>query len=305
MDKNNVKLMLIEEQKLIRLGIKTLFDEAEYRKHAAIPNRQKLENTLFVNIIEPAMDKMLSIYKMLVTLPGSPADFAGDRLGLTGYESKAKNYHQQNRNVIPWEYLEKGNDEKYELIKKFYKKMNEIAGLRHRPELSALNNGSSAVIPVTGYKKIQRDEKGNFKRNKDGSFAMEIQQNASDRLQAVLRYNGEGSIVLSLYNNTGASADNTKPMDRAKQTDEIYERIILNPDSAGVKEGLKHGLKAGMKFKNAANNDEYEIKEFSENGKTYYSLEPAAKINSAGAVKNPIKISPDELNTMILYSTGS
>ena len=39
-------------------------------------------------------------------LPGSPTDFAGDRVGATGYETKAKNYHQQNRNIIQWENLE-------------------------------------------------------------------------------------------------------------------------------------------------------------------------------------------------------
>ena len=59
------------------------------------------------------------MYKMLVTLPGSPTDFAGDRIGVSGYESKAKNYHQQNRNVIPWEYLKPENEKKYKFIQNF------------------------------------------------------------------------------------------------------------------------------------------------------------------------------------------
>ena len=74
------------------------------------------------------------MYKLLLTIPGSPTDFAGDRVGTSGYETKAKNYHQQNRNTIHWEWLE---DDKYSFVKTIYDEIYDIANLRNKPELSA------------------------------------------------------------------------------------------------------------------------------------------------------------------------
>ena len=52
------------------------------------------------------MEKYKSIYKMLTLLPGDPTDFAGDKEGMTGFESKSKNVSQQNRNAIRWEWVQ-------------------------------------------------------------------------------------------------------------------------------------------------------------------------------------------------------
>lgn len=273
-------------------AIKTVLDEAEYQLGSPIKNRKDIELKLLKNIIEPALEKFLHIYKLLIVLPGSPADFAGDRLGVSGYESKAKNYHQQNRNVIPWEYLAPENEEKYSFIKNFYNKMNEIANLRNKKELSALNNGASVSIPVSAsftYK--DKDE--------NGKEIVKKETGTAEKLQALLRYNDEGSVVLSLISNAGAGVSNTEKLDKNKIIH--YDSIELEPDGGGVKSGLRHWFKDGLKFKDAESNDEYVIRQAEKDGRVYYRLEPAVKVNSAGAAKDKIKIRSDAANALVLY----
>ncbi len=275
------------------IAIKTVFDEAEYNG-SKIPNRDELEAKILENILTPAFDRFYSIYKLLITLPGSPTDFAGDRVASTGFETKAKNYHQQNRNVIHWEWL---NDNRYKFVKQFYDKMNEIANLRSRPELSALNNGTTVSIPIEVESK---DEKGI------------AQTSLSEKVQSMLRYNNEGSVVLTLHDATGADVDNkdpnslslTKKLNR-KETristmqGNIYGKIILDPEIANAKQGLKHGLEIGSKFKNARNEDNstYEIAKFEKKGKLYYYL----RRRDAKGQEIPVVIKPEDLNTLILY----
>ncbi len=263
----------------VNIAIRSVIEQVEYNG-VKIPNRDELEAQAFMNIIEPAYDRYLSILKLLTVLPGSPTDFAGDKVGLSGAEEKAKNYHQQNRNIIPWEWLSKNSDNLYSRISSLYDKANEISNLRNIPELSALNNGTTVTVPVM--KEVVSKEKEN---------STELQRN--ENMQGILRYNDEGSVIIALTDSKGANSPLNKKMDR--KNGQKVSRIYLNPEITTAKQGLKHGIKAGTVFKNIRKEDtsDYVI---SKSAYGYY----LARRNANGQ-ELPIQIKPEDLNTLILY----
>ncbi len=265
----------------LNIAIRSVLQQAEYNG-VTIPNMKELEAKTFMNVIEPAYDRYLSILKLTTVLPGSPTDFAGDRTGLTGAEEKAKNYHQQNRNVIPWEWLNDSPDNLYSNINKMYKLSTEISNLRKKPELSALNNGATVTLPVM--KEVVS--------KKDGTKSLEKNEN----MQGILRYNDEGSVVIALNDTKGASAPLTKMMDRTNGP--TAARIYLNPSITNAKQGLKHGIKVGTVFKNIRPEDKSEYV-VSKSAEGYY----LARRNANGQ-EIAIQIKPEDLNTLILYKAN-
>lgn len=271
------------------VAISSVLDQVEYKKGTSIPNRDEIEAKALETILTPAFDRFYSIYKLLITLPGSPTDFAGDRVATTGYETKAKNYHQQNRNVIHWEWLNDNSDNKYKFVKEFYDNMNEIANLRTQKPLSALNDGSTVTLPVALSEK-----------KADGK----VEVKTSEKLQAMLRYNDEGSVVLTLHDLSGAETPLTSKMKRNEtKTDttegSVYNRIILAPENANAKQGLKHGMSVGTRFKNerSGDNSVYKIAKMKKDGKDFYYL----KREDSQGREIPITIKPEDYNTLVLY----
>lgn len=256
------------------IAIRSVMDQVEYNG-VKIPNREDLEAKTLQNILTPAFDRYFSIYKLLTVLPGSPTDFAGDKVGVTGAESKAKNYHQQNRNIIPWEWLDGDSSNRYGFVKKQYETLNDIANLRNRPELSALNDGDTVTVPI-----MEKNAKTD-----------EVERNL--RLQGMIRYNDKGSVLLILTDSRGANAPLTEKMDRTNG--QKITRLYLDPSITNAKQGLKHGMEVGTKFQNANSKD-----------KAVYSIAKAkdgyylAKRDKNGR-ELPISIKPEDLNTMILY----
>ncbi len=230
-----------------------------------VPDSKNVKKNVLKSILLPAFDKYYSIYKMLITLPGSATDYAGDKIGLSGYETKAKNYHQQNRNTIRWEWLQEKNEdgtanELYmDFVEKFYDKMTEISDLRTRPELSALNDG----VPV-GLSKV-------------------------GDTYPVLRYNDE-SAVITLYNINNATSDNKFMRKPGKDDSILIDRIDLGKADS-IKEGLAAGLKNGTKFVNA--NDDSMIYTVKLDGGNYYleGTEPEGKI----------KFKDSDYNSLVMY----
>ena len=279
--------------KPFELSIKTILEQVSYntreRGIGYIKNPEKLEAEVLQNILEPAFDKFTSIYKLLVTLPGSPTDFAGDKVGATGYETKAKNYHQQNRNPINWKWL---NDKNYSFVKDFNSKIIEIANLRNKPELTALNDGDTVTLPL-----LDGGEDNKFK---------------NCNMQAVLRYNNQGSVVIMLYDNKGSNVSNTQAMKREDNSlsveDSSVRKLIFDSEYNTHKQGLKHGLELGTQFKKegAKPNDTtiYEVCLVEENGKEYYCLKCFDKADKATRKELPITITPEDLNTAILYKVN-
>lgn len=266
------------------VAIDTVFDETEYRTGEKIKDRETIKAEALKEIMVPAYDRYKSMYKLLLSLPGSPTDFAGDRVGTAGYETKAKNYHQQNRNTIHWEWLE---DSKYSFVKTIYDDINAIANLRNKPELSALNDGATLSVPVK------------VPDGKDGDMV-------DIKVQSMIRYNHEGSVVISLHDLTGASATLDKPMSRGtgREISDDKKRLYFQDGGDNSKRGLKSGLEVGSVFKNALDLDEpnspyYEV---GKDDKGYYLQKKKSVATSGGPVQQaqPIVIEPRDLNTLLL-----
>ena len=165
--------------------------------------------------------------------------------------------------------------------------MNEIAKLRSKEELSALNDGDTVTIPIV---------KDPNEKSEDTYF--------TQYWQAMLRYNDKGSVVLAIHHTSGAQAKNTKMMSRqhepmSSDKSNKYYKIILNLDEANSKQGLKHGLEVGTKFKNERPEDDstYEIAKMNLDKKDYYYLKRTNKDGNEIA----ISMKPEDLNTLILY----
>lgn len=271
------------------VAIKSVLDQVEYKTGSAIPNRAEIEAKILQSILVPAFDRFYSMYKLLITLPGSPTDFAGDRVGASGHETKAKNYRQQNRNVIHWEWLNDSSDNKYKFVKEFYDNVNEISNLRSQKHLSALNDGATVTLPIAIEEK-----------KSDGSVSVKT----SEKVQAMLRYNDKGSVVITLHDLSGANTPLSQKMQRSETKTgitegSIYNRIVLDTEKTNTKQGLKHGLDVGTKFKNerSADNSTYKIAKMSKDGKSYYYL----KREDSQGREIPITIKPEDYNTLVLY----
>lgn len=250
--------------------IKSVFEEASRNSEFKLEDKDKdtLEAKVIENILLPAYDKYYSIYKTLVTLPGDVTDFAGDKVSSTGYETKAKNYEQQNRNIIHHEWLE---DPNRAYTKTFYDNMNGILSLRNNTEkygekLSALNDGIPVSLPL-----------------KDENF------------YSLLRYNDRDSVTITLYNANGANAENTEKMNR--ETDDAKKPQIfeIQLGSDRQREGLAGGLPIGTKFKSTRDGD----------NSTYvvemaYGAPVLRRRNSQGQ-PIPMTIEPQDYNALVLY----
>ncbi|MBQ4124086.1 hypothetical protein IJD44_10285 [bacterium] len=279
----------------VDIALDTVFDQYEFNTGSAIPEREKLKALVMKDIMEPALDRLYSIYKMMVVLPGSPTDFAGDRVGVSGYETKAKNYHQQNRNIIHWEVL---NDPKYAFIKTGYDKLNEIATLRNKPELSALNDGSNITMNVT-----TKDEYGN---------------DTTNQVQGLIRYNDE-STVLCFFDNRGANSPLDKPMDREGKVPHITaddvdpaqikkkkapgktrisdenNRLYLFNDDSNLRRGLKHGIEPGTIFGREGSDVEYIVRR-DESGRYYLTQKTGYA---------PIEFDNRDFNALLFYKKSN
>ena len=274
----------------IEVALDSVFEQVEVNGKS-IANVEDVKAKMLKNILEPAMDRYLSMYKVLITLPGSPTDFAGDRVGSTGYETKAKNYHQQNRNVINWEWLDKPE---YKFVREFYDKANSIAGLRQNSELSALNDGSTVTLLVND--KLWNNVNG------------------------TLRYNDEGSVVISLYSTKGSNTPYYEKLERGENliSDKDNKFVFFDGDQ-NDKVGLKHGLTEGTVFYNAleANVDEskktekYVVGYDETTGKYYLEKFVKSSVATGAAVvpvwdktPQPISIDKDDLGTLVLYKAN-
>ncbi len=90
-----------------------------------------------------ALNRFRAMWFAMNAMPGAPTMYAGDELGMTGWETFAKNEKQENRNRLPWENL---NDENYSFIKKFNQDVNAITKIRSKEAASALVNGATVFI---------------------------------------------------------------------------------------------------------------------------------------------------------------
>ncbi len=104
---------------------------------------EKLEAEVYKNIVSSALAKNVAITFAQVGLPGNPTTYAGDELGMTGWETACKNEKQENRNALRWDWL---NDPNYKFIKDYYDEISKIRNVRNDSAASALVNGATIEL---------------------------------------------------------------------------------------------------------------------------------------------------------------
>lgn len=133
----------------IRLVIDLALSQAEYKSGEKFTNRQAILDKMYEAATEPAVTKLAMITEALKALVGIPTTYAGDEYGMTGYEEKAKNIYQQNRNVLPFSELDKDSE-----IGRYRRNVRDmINGAikdRSKPEAAPLNNGTPYMLDVEG-----------------------------------------------------------------------------------------------------------------------------------------------------------
>ena len=131
----------------IKASAEMLVKQVEYKTGKPVANREAIIDTIYKAATEPAEAKASMIMEYLGALFGTPQMYAGDELGMTGYEEKAKNIYLQNRNALPWTETEGDN-----LIggyrRAVMKSMNEALSNRSKPELTPLNDGTPYSMDV-------------------------------------------------------------------------------------------------------------------------------------------------------------
>ena len=216
-------------------------------------------------MLAPAMPKLKGMMEFLVAAPGNPTIYAGDDLGMTGYEQKTKNIYLQNRNAVRHEWIQDGS-EGLDDIKNFKKEIDAVMALRSRYELHPLNDGAIYLLPE------QHATKSWDSKDKD----------YSEKLSAVLRHSTDGAMTISLFNTRGIT-HNYKDFNGPK--DVYLDAVELTPPQDY--NSMRGGITPGTEFINAKNeNERFVVKA---EGDHYY-LVP----------KNGGRIHVDDY-TMILY----
>ena len=236
--------------------------------------KSKLFNATFETILKPGMSKFKAMMGFLVSLPGNPTMYAGDELGVTGYEEKAKNVYLQNRGSLHWEWLDDNNKK---FIQNFYNDMNETMALRERPELKALNDGAPFTLD------LHRDV------------------NSGKPVSAILRQSADGAMAVTLFNANNVNLDKEAEF---RPTHVKLDSISLHTTN-NDKVGLKGGLQVGTTFKNADNRDKSVYKVCEDRGnyfiKRFNSEEDYQHVKATGRYRDDNRI--DMYNsTLILYS---
>jgi glycosidase len=230
--------------------IKEASKDSESFKAYFNENGKEIEAKAHEYYIKPAMDRYKELMKVVVALPGNPTNYAGEELGETGAETKAKNVYRQNRNRLHHEWVKKTVDEKgnvkpgadyREYVATYKEDIAKITKLRNEEALSPLVNGNTVMLK---------------------------NQKAIDELQTVVglyRYN-DNTDVITLIHNSGFDATRNGSKAEAVELDKIdlgsteIESKKDNDENPKYQVGLPFKLATGSVFVNAL--DKNDINEY-------------------------------------------
>lgn len=108
------------------------------------PVINKLKAETLESMLKTGLERYKALWFALNALPGTPTNYAGDELGMTGWETASKNEKQENRNALRHDRLADAN---YKFIKDYKDEIDKITNIRKKDGASALSNG--ALIPIT------------------------------------------------------------------------------------------------------------------------------------------------------------
>ena len=131
-----------------KTAITMAIKQAEFNTGKEIKNKDEIIAAVYKYATEPAVAKASMIMEALAGLCGIPTMYAGDELGMTGYEEKAKNVYLQNRNALNWSEVE--SDSKIgNYRKEVMASMNGAMAARSDADLHALNDGTPYALDVS------------------------------------------------------------------------------------------------------------------------------------------------------------
>jgi len=185
------------------------------------------------------------VMRYLGALTGNPTIYAGDELGMTGYEEKCKNAFLQNRTPLDWSVVDENSENKREDIITYRDAIMGIMENRKADDMNrmeALNNGVMH--------KLNPIDAGNGRK-----------------CSAIISEASNGVVNISLFNPSGISQDPKTPESQIHPTDVSISKIPLY----GIKG--KISLTTGTEFSNildrdgsvykvVADGDGYAIKKF-------------------------------------------
>ena len=151
-------------------------NDFNFRKYAqANPDKVRyLKSNALKSMREP-LSKYRSILLAMAGLPGTPTNYAGDELGMSGWETFCKNEKQENRNALRWDWL-KNTD--YDFVKHFYEyDIKPVLNIRNKEAASALVNGATQPLHAQDLK--------------DGGRAVAFYR-YNDKTDAIVVLHGEG-----------------------------------------------------------------------------------------------------------------
>lgn len=245
----------------LRRSLEMAAKQVEFKTGKSIDNKQAVIDKLYQSATEPAVRKAEMIMEFLKGLPGIPTMYAGDEMGMTGYEEKAKNVYLQNRNALPWTEVE-GESDIAKYRRSVMSAMNGALKDRSNPELAPLNNGTpySAEILVNGKTRTEIKERLNQiwgeieKAEGAKKEQLQAEQRQLSRELAKLAYmmqSANGDMTVTVFNAGDVDFSNrVKPEVKPSEID----MIVLG---AGV------AIPAGTIFANAKAGDkaEYVVKQ--------------------------------------------
>lgn len=103
----------------------------------------KLKADILHEVLRPALEKYRAMWFLMNAIPGTPTNYAGDELGMTGWEFPCKNEKQENRNALRWDRL---NNPDYSFVAEFKDKLDNISKIRKKQGASALVNGTTMKL---------------------------------------------------------------------------------------------------------------------------------------------------------------
>lgn len=296
-------------------AMKLAIEQAEFKSGRTIQNKDEIIATVFKSVTEPAVQKAAMIMEFLKGLIGIPTMYAGDELGLPGYEEKAKNFRYGNRAGLPFSDLKKQNIiGRYR--NKVYQTMTETLKDRSDIDLHSLNDGKPYSMDVVINSKTrdevqeriaQIDNELNKLSETDTKKKNQLLSERKELIKslacvALLRHSANGGdVTISLFNATGVNPDNRHNYfddeDRKLDTEAKRQKyfkdnniISINPNNKYVPIlprtevdylllGAGVSLPAGMILKNSNKNDKsrYIVKVLS-NGRRAIVKEGGGKI---------------------------
>lgn len=196
----------------IKLVIDMALNQAEFKSGRDFANRQEIFNKMYKAATEPAVAKEAMIMEALKALIGIPTTYAGDEYGMSGYEEKAKNIYQQNRNVVPFSEMDK-DDELGRYRRKIMETVNGALKDRSNPDAAPLNNGTPYMLDVQAYGRTTDETYGrineiekalaNESLSSEQRKALEDEKKNLERARSNVAYmmqSGNGDMTISLMN---------------------------------------------------------------------------------------------------------